>query len=94
MIYSGRLRIEYKLKLIDSSITDGELARVRLSFENGRKIIKEQGLTRADFDENGYCLAIIEENIDSAEGGEYLLFANGDTRIEIESISYGKVDME
>ncbi len=94
VIYSGRLRIEYKLKLIDSSITDGELARVRLSFENGRKIIKEQGLTRADFDENGYCLAIIEENIDSAEGGEYLLFANGDTRIEIESISYGKVDME
>ncbi len=69
VIYHGRLRIEYKLKLLDSSITDGELAKVRLSFDWGRNVVK-------------------------SEGGEYLLFANGDTRIEIESISYGKVDME
>ena len=94
VIYHGRLRIEYKLKLLDSSITDGELAKVRLSFDWGRRIVKEQGLTRADFDENGYCTAVIEEDVNTSEGGEYLLFANGDTRIEIESISYGKVEEE
>ena len=94
VIYHGRLRVEYKLKLLDSSITDGELAKVRLSFDWGRNVVKEQGLTRADFDENGYCTAVIEEDVNTSEGGEYLLFANGDTRIEIESISYGKVDME
>ena len=94
VIYHGRLRVEYKLKLLGSSITDGELAKVRLSFDWGRNVVKEQGLTRADFDENGYCTAVIEEDVNTSEGGEYLLFANGDTRIEIESISYGKVDME
>ncbi len=94
VIYHGRLRVEYKLKLLDSSITDGELAKVRLSFDWGRKVVKEQGLTRADFDENGYCMAVIEEDVNTSEGGEYLLFANGDTRIEIESISYGKVNVE
>lgn len=94
VIYHGRLRVEYKLKLLDSSITDGELAKVRLSFDWGRNVVKEQGLTRADFDENGYCTAVIEEDVNTWEGGEYLLFANGDTRIEIESISYGKVKKE
>lgn len=94
VIYHGRLRVEYKLKLLDSSIADGELAKVRLSFDWGRNVVKEQGLTRADFDENGYCTAVIEENVNTSEGGEYLLFANEDTRIEIESISYGKVNTE
>lgn len=94
VIYHGRLRVEYKLKLLDSSITDGELAKVRLSFDWGRNVVKEQGLTRADFDENGYCTAVIEEDVNTSEGGEYLLFANGDTLIEIESISYGKVKKE
>ena len=91
VIYRGRLRVEYKIRLLDSSITDGELAKARLSFDWGKRIIKEQPITRADLDENGCCTVVIEEWVDSLEGGEFLLFADGDTKILVESICYGKV---
>ena len=91
VIYRGRLRVEYTIRLLDSSITDGELAKARLSFDWGERIIKEQPITRADLDENGCGTVVIEEWVDSLEGGEFLLFADGDTRMLVESIRYGKV---
>lgn len=91
VLYKGLLRVEYRIRLLDTSILEGEVARVRLAYEWGKHVVKEQGLTRSDFDENGYCTAVMEERIPDAEGVECLLFANGDTRIEIESISYRKV---
>lgn len=91
VIYRGRLRVEYTIRLLDSSITDGELAKARLSFDWGERIIKEQPITRADLDENGCGTVVIEEWVDSLEGGEFLLFADGDTRMLVASIRYGKV---
>lgn len=91
VVYKGLLRVEYRLRLLDSSIMDGELATVRLAREWGRYVVKEASLTRTDFDEDGYCTAVIEEQIPDSEGVECLLFAKGDTKIEIESISFRKV---
>lgn len=92
VLYQGLLRVEYRIRLLDTSITDGEVAKVRLAYDWGKHVVKEQGLMRGDFDGNGYCTAVIEERIPDSEGVECLLFANGDTRIEIESISFGKVE--
>lgn len=94
VIYRGRLRVEYRLKLLESSIQEGELARARLSSDNGKTILEVKGITREDFDKNGYATVVIEKNINSLEGMEYLLFANGDTKMEIESIRYGKVELQ
>ena len=35
VVYKGLLRVEYRLRLLDSSIMDGELATVRLAREWG-----------------------------------------------------------
>jgi hypothetical protein len=91
ILYRGTFRVEYKLKLIDSSISDGELATARFSAEWGRNILDAQSLTRADFDTEGNCTVVMEKQLRSLEGVEYLLFAKGDTRIEIESITCQKI---
>lgn len=92
VIYQGILRVTFQLKLLDSSIEEGEVATVRLSTDFGKKILQQKTLNRGDFDQNGVCTATIANYINNSEGVEFLVFANGDTEIEVESITYRKVE--
>lgn len=90
-LYRGRYRVEYHLKLKGTSIGDGSCATARLSSDSGKAIIQVRELSRSDFNENGECVCVIEADMWDVEGAEFLLFAHGDTVIEIESIEYEKV---
>ncbi len=90
-LYRGRYRVEYHLKLKGTSIGDGSCATVRLSSDSGKKIIQAKDLLKTDFDENGECVCVMEADIWDVEGVEFLLFAHGDTVIEVERIEYEKV---
>ena len=90
-IYKGTLRVEYHLKLLTSQVETGEVATVRLSAEAGQNILQERVLNKEDFDENGICTVTIDKYINSKDGIEFLLFAKEGTKLEIESIIYGKI---
>lgn len=89
-VYKGRLQVDYRIKLLDSTTETGEVAKIRLSAEAGRDILQEKSINREDFDENGLCVATLEQGMQSREGVEFLLFANEGTVLEIEGITYGK----
>lgn len=90
-LYKGNLLVEYRLKLLDSAVETGEIAKIRLSAEGGKNVLEEKSVNREDFDENGYCVATIEKRIPSKEAIEFLLFANEGTVLEVEEITYGKI---
>lgn len=90
-LYKGTLLVEYRLKLLDSTVETGEIAKIRLSAEGGKNVLEEKSVNIEDFDENGYCVATIEKGIQSKEAMEFLLFANEGTVLEVEEITYGKV---
>lgn len=89
-VYKGRILVEYRIKLIESAITSGEVAKIRLSVEAGKYVLQEKSINREDFDENGFCVMTIEQRMDSKEWVEFLLLANEGTVLEIEEITYGK----
>lgn len=90
-LYRGRYRVEYQLKLRETSLGDGSLATVRLSADSGKTIIQAKELSKADFNEAGECVCVMEADIWDVEGAEFLLFSHGDTMVEVESIEYKKV---
>ena len=92
VIYQGTLEVTYKIKLLNSSIKEGEIAYVRLSSDYGKNVIKRESITQEDFDEEGNATIVIKQYVNDSEGVEYLLFANGDSRIAIQNISYKKVE--
>lgn len=89
-IYKGKLQVNYRIKLLDCRTAEGEVAKIRLSAESGDYILLEKPVNREDFDENGICMAAIEQWMESREGVEFLLFAQEGTVLEIEEITYGK----
>ncbi|MCI8983228.1 MAG: acyltransferase family protein [Hungatella sp.] len=91
-IYKGRLQVDYRIKLVRSVAETGEVAKVRLSAESGNTILQEKSINREDFDENGFYVATLEQGMQSKEGVEFLLFANEGTVLEIEQITYGKIN--
>lgn len=90
-IYRGKLRVEYKIKLLETSIESGTVAKARISSYWGKNICTEQEITRDMFDENGECTYVAELDMGDASSMEFLLFASGDTKLEVEEIRYGKV---
>lgn len=92
VIYRGTLEVTYQIKLLRSSIEEGEIAYARLSSDYGENIVKRKSITREDFDEEGNATIVIKQYINDSEGIEYLLFANGDSRIAVQNISYKKVE--
>ncbi len=89
-IYGGKLRVEYKLKLLETSIESGTVAKIRISSDSGNHICTEQEITRDMFDENNECTYTAEVEIGNSSGMEFLLFAIKDTRLQVDEIRYGK----
>ena len=63
-----------------------------MSSDYGKNVIKRESITQEDFDEEGNATIVIKQYVNDSEGVEYLLFANGDSRIAIQNISYKKVE--
>ncbi len=91
-VYNGILEVTFRLKLLNSSIAEGEVAAARLSADNGKRILERKPINRSDFNENGGCTVVIKKGINNSEGVEFLVFANADTKLEVQSITYRKVE--
>lgn len=92
VVYKGILEVTFRLKFLESSVLDGEVAVTRLSLDFGKQRVERVALTREDFDENGECTVTIKKYIDSSEGVEFLVIANIDSRLVVQSITYKKVE--
>lgn len=92
VIYGGIVEITFQLKLLSSSIAEGEVATVRFSSDFGKNVFERKPVNRTDFNENGECTVTIKRSIHSSEGVEFLVFAAGDTRLAVDSITYRKVE--
>lgn len=94
-VYRGRIKVDYDLNLLETELGDEEeIARLRLSSDSGAQIIKEVGIKKSDFDENGHYIASIISDIPDSENVEFLLFANGNTRLSLNALSYVKIPIE
>lgn len=93
-VYRGIIKVDYDLDLLDTDISDEEVATLRISSGGGSEIIKEIIVKKSDFDENGHYIASLSNYISDSEGVEFLLFANGETKLKLNSLTYGKVGKE
>lgn len=93
-IYNGHLSVDFDITLIDTDIAEGKIATLRLSYGSGAMVLKEVVVNKSDFDVNGHLLTSITCDIPDSEGNEFLIFAEGNTKIRLNSLSYRKVDKE
>lgn len=90
-IYEGRLKVDFDMTLTNMDNIEGKVATLRLSSGSGAKILKEITINRPDFDEKGNLIASLVEDIPSSEGVEFLIFAEKNVIIQLNSLSYRKV---
>lgn len=90
-IYRGRLKVDFDMTLIDTDVVEGKVATLRISSESGANIIKEVPLNKSDFGDSGKLVATIINDIPDSEGVEFLIFAEGNTKILLNSLNYGKL---
>nr|WP_024837336.1 hypothetical protein [Clostridium sp. 12(A)] len=93
-IYQGRLKVDFDMTLLDTDILEGKIATLRLSYGSGAKILKEVAVNKLDFDDSGHLLTSIVCDIPDSEGIEFLVFVEGKTKIQLNSLTYGKVKKE
>lgn len=90
-VYAGKYKVEYDLELIDTEISDGEVAKLRIASHKGESILKEISVNRVDFNENRRCVVFVESYIPDASNVEFLLLANGNTKLKLNSLTYEKI---
>ncbi len=94
-IYSGTLRVEYKLHLI-SRQTDGaadKVAAAKVSSDWGMQVLKQKEIYLEDFDENGQYICTLDIHLMfSCPNMEFLLLVPDGVELEIEQITYRKID--
>lgn len=88
----GRLRVAYKLQLINCPIEAGYIATVRVTSEWGLINWQQQDINLMEFDESGSCVFIVDVDLPlNMEGIEFALFATEGTVMELQEITYGKI---
>ena len=89
LMHKGRIEVIYEMKLdrLDGNVSP--LARVRLTDSIGRNVWKDYILVKDDFDQQG-CLKLrhIQTLEEAVLGTEFLLFANGNYRIELRNLTW------
>ncbi|GEM_PF-6656691 len=90
-IYAGKLKVVYDIILVDTDITEGEVAKLQLTSYNGQKLVKEVIINKSDFDESNHCIFSLESNIQDSVGVDFLILANENTKLKLASISYEKI---
>lgn len=90
-IYSGTFKVNYDLELLETDISDGGVAILRLTSYNGAILIKEVIVNKSDFDENGHCIISLESYIPDSVGVEFLIVANDNTKLKLNNLTYEKV---
>lgn len=90
-IYSGIVRVNYELELLYTDISEVEVAKLKVTSYKGKKHIAEMPVYKSDFDENGQYIATLDCSIIDSVGVDFLLLANGETKLKLKSISYEKI---
>lgn len=91
-VYSGTLRVEYRLRLMDCAISEGAVATIRISSDWGATVWNQMDIAMEDFDENKECSYVIDTNLAiDCSNMEFLLIVPDGVQMEIEEINYGKV---
>lgn len=91
-IYRGKLEVTYDLTLLDTDIQSGEVAKARISSDYGKNIMNMRIINKEDFnDENEMTVSMIQD-IEDSNNMEFLLFADGNTKIAVSSITYQTID--
>lgn len=92
-IYEGTLRVTYKLRLTSAAFYEGVAATAKISSDWGAKLWNQQDIPMEAFDENGQCVYTIDTDlVYSSPGMEFLLIAADGVELEIQEITYGKVE--
>lgn len=91
--YKGHIKVDYDLELLSTDVNEGAVAILRLSTNSGTKILKEVEVNKSDFN-NGKFVASLDSFLDDSEGVEFLIFVNGNTKLKLNSLTYGKIGKE
>ncbi|KAB1438250.1 hypothetical protein [Candidatus Galacturonibacter soehngenii] len=90
-IYSGLVRVNYELELLNTDVSQGEVARLKVTSYNGKKLLIVMPVYKSDFDENGQYIATLDCSIIDSVGVDFLIIANGEAKLKLKSISYEKI---
>lgn len=90
-IYSGNMELVLNVELIGDKLPEGKLANVRIAKNAGKEIVKEQVVTREEFDADGKGEIRVGFSIGDSESVEFLLFADDQVKMKVSSIRYHKI---
>lgn len=90
-LYAGVFKVNYDLELLETEISDGEVATLKLTSYNGRNTISEVTVNKADFDENGHFIVSLDIYIPDSVGVEFMLVANSNTKLKLNELTYEKI---
>lgn len=91
-LYCGTLRVEYKLRLLDCTVSEGAVAIVRISSDWGATVWNQMDIAMEDFDENKECSYVVYTNlVIDCSNMEFLLIVPDGVQMEIEEIKYQKI---
>lgn len=91
-ICSGKLQVEYDLRLINAGSDAGIVATAAITSYLGEWEWQRQEITAGDFDREGRCLYKVDTWLGmNCSGMEFLLFAADGVELEVVEIRYGKI---
>ncbi len=91
-VCSGKLQVEYSLRLINNSLDSDVVATAAITSYLGERTWIKQEIRVGDFDEDGQCLYQLETWLGmNCSGMEFPLFAADGVELEVIGIKYGKI---
>lgn len=91
-IYQGKLKVTYELNLLETNIDKGEIAKARISSDNGRNVIAVRSINKEEFDETGKLTISMIQDIPYSTNMEFLLLANQNSKIAVLGITYQTIE--
>ncbi|WP_077612291.1 hypothetical protein [Clostridium sp. Marseille-P2415] len=87
-VYKGKLKVTYELTLLETNIDTGEVAKARISSDYGKNIIALRDINKGEFNENAQLTISMIQDVSDSANMEFLLFANGNSKIAISAVKY------
>ena len=91
-IYQGKLKVTYELTLLETNIDTGEIAKARISSDYGGNAFAVRGINKEEFDETGKLTVSMIQDIPDSTNMEFLLLANGNSKIAVSGVTYQIVE--
>ncbi len=91
-VYEGKLRVEYKLKLIKCPMGEGPVATAQVSSEWGLILWNQSDIYSSDFDKANECIYTMDVNFSAdCPYVEFQLIVPDGVQLELQEISYWKL---